>query len=142
MPFGFKAPKLPFGGKEETKAAPPPPKPQGDGPPWESGRLATAVDNPAPARIVKSLLWAAWHAFVVTAREQPAWLLIGSISVIAFGRCAATMGPRHTALDARTFLGVPSHYDLARRRSQRVLIPLVYGIMHFACRRATAAPWR
>ena len=43
MPFGFKAPKLPFGGKEETKAAPPPPKPQGDGPPWESGRLAVEV---------------------------------------------------------------------------------------------------
>ena len=42
MPFGFKAPKLPFGGKEETKA-PPPPKPQGDGPPWESGRLSVEV---------------------------------------------------------------------------------------------------
>ena len=43
MPFGFKAPKLPFGGKDEAKAAPPPPKPQGDGPPWESGRLSVEV---------------------------------------------------------------------------------------------------
>ena len=43
MPFGFKAPKLPFGGKEEAKDAPPPPTPITDGPPWESGRLAVEV---------------------------------------------------------------------------------------------------
>ena len=91
---------------------------------------ATAVNK--PARVAKSYLRAARHAFVVTAREQLAWLLIMSISIIAFGRCAVTLGPRHAALDARTFLGVPSHYDLARRRNQRVLIPLVYGIMHSA----------
>ena len=91
---------------------------------------ATAVNK--PARVAKSYLRAARHALMVTAREQPAWLLIMGISIIAFGRCAVTLGPRHAALDARTFLGVPSHYDLARRRNQRVLIPLVYGIMHSA----------
>jgi hypothetical protein len=88
---------------------------------------ATAVNK--PARVAKSYLRAARHAFVVTVREQSAWLLIMGISIIAFGCCAVTLGPRHAALDARTFLGVPSHYDLARRRNQRVLIPLVYGIM-------------
>lgn len=41
MPFGFTAPKLPFG---DTKAeAPPAPAPAHDGPPWTTGRLSVEI---------------------------------------------------------------------------------------------------
>jgi NAD(P)H-flavin reductase len=78
-----------------------------------------------------------WGVFQIKTRlvyeyllHRALYLLVGFAYIILFFRPVSTIGGNGQSTNNVTFFGLPPQYDFVNEKIHRVLVPILYGVMH------------